>query len=273
MRTKYLVTAGVVTLGLAVALTASAALTSVLSPSSVGNYNQLTAVGSATRYQNVDEAVCNGTTDYNHTSTVGNRDSYGISLASVPDGALITQIEIVPCASRNTGGGGSATLSVGYRFNDVDTTAGNYALPTGTTPVDRATTSVATALTKTSTSTLEIGAQYSAGTRGIRVSRMVARLTYTTLPAAPTNLTATSLTIGTTTQVTLNWTDNSSDETGFKVERSIGTSTFIQIGTTGTNTTTYIDSPVSVGTLYNYRVRAYNTAGDSAYSSTTSITP
>ncbi len=274
MRTKYLVTAGVVTLGLAVALTASAALTTVLLPSGAGNYNEFTPIGSATRYQNVDEAVCNGTTDYNRSTTVGQRDSYAVSLAGVPDGAVITQIEIIPCASRNSGVGGSSTLGVGYRFGGVDTTAGSYVLPAGTIPAALATTTVGTSLTKVSTSTLEIGATYSSGTRGVRVSRMAARLTYATAPVAPSNLTASSSTIGTTTLVSLTWVDNSSDELGFKVERSIGTSTlYTQIGTTGTNTTTYVDSPVIIGTLYNYRVRAYNAVGNSAYSSTTSITP
>ena len=68
-------------------------------------------------------------------------------------------------------------------------------------------------------------------------------------------------------QLTLTWTDNSTDEDGFKIERDAGpTGTFVQITTVGPNFTSYIDSGLASATTYCYRVRAYNTAGDSAYS-------
>lgn len=68
-------------------------------------------------------------------------------------------------------------------------------------------------------------------------------------------------------QLQLSWFDNSTNEDGFKIERATGTAgTFGQIGLKGANLTTYIDSNLNAGATYCYRVRAYNTGGDSPYS-------
>jgi predicted phage tail protein len=89
------------------------------------------------------------------------------------------------------------------------------------------------------------------------------------LPAAPSNLTATAG----KKSVTLNWMDNSSNETGVKIERSTDGVNFSQITTTGANVTSYKNTGLTSGTTYYYRVRATNTAGDSAYSNTASAIP
>jgi len=74
-------------------------------------------------------------------------------------------------------------------------------------------------------------------------------------------------------QINLAWSDNSSDETGFKIERSLtATSGFAQIATVGANATSYSNTGLSASTTYYYRVRAYNGAGDSAYSNPASAT-
>lgn len=86
------------------------------------------------------------------------------------------------------------------------------------------------------------------------------------VPDAPS-----SLTVGnaTTTTLDLSWTDNSDDETGFKVERSADGSTgWTQIGTNTAGDVTYTDTALTAETTYYYRVRAYNDNGDSDYTST-----
>ena len=94
--------------------------------------------------------------------------------------------------------------------------------------------------------------------------------TLDTAPAAPSGLTATAIS---TTQINLSWTDNASNETGFKIERKTGAGgTYAQIGTVGANLTTYNDTGLTDGTTYFYRVRATNAVGDSTYSSETSAT-
>lgn len=66
----------------------------------------------------------------------------------------------------------------------------------------------------------------------------------------------------------LSWRDNSSNETGFKIERktSVG-GAYSEIATVAANTTTYADTAVSVGNVYWYRVKAdHTTYGGSNYS-------
>jgi hypothetical protein len=67
-------------------------------------------------------------------------------------------------------------------------------------------------------------------------------------------------------QVRLTWTDKSTNETGFKIERKAGiTGTFVQIAVVTANVTSYTDAAVADGTAYCYRVRAYNRSGDSPF--------
>ncbi len=70
-------------------------------------------------------------------------------------------------------------------------------------------------------------------------------------------------------QLYLTWSDNSVGETGFSIERRVGTTgAFGQIATTPPGATAYTDSSVADGTTYCYRVRAFNEAGYSDYSNT-----
>lgn len=257
--------------------TVTAATSAVLLPDGDGAYSQWTPNSGSTHYTRVDETNCNGTTDYNRETTVGERDSYTVSLATVPTAATITQIEIVPCASRNTTGSGSSTLNVFYRYSGADSAdAGGYALPTGITPQQLATTTFSGLdMDKGASSTLQIGAVYSSGNRGIRLSRIATVITYTAL-TAPTSTLAHS---PTTTTMEVSWSDLSSNEDGFNVERATSTNgVYLTVATTTANTVSFSDSGLSPGQQYCYRVRAYNTGGYSAYSNsdcetTSSTTP
>lgn len=95
-------------------------------------------------------------------------------------------------------------------------------------------------------------------------SSVVSATTLGLKPASPSELTATVLSA---TSVALNWKDNSNNETGFRVERSIGNSVSYQVLTNSlsANTTTYTDNIATAGVVYNYRVVAYNGSGDSGY--------
>ena len=89
-------------------------------------------------------------------------------------------------------------------------------------------------------------------------------------PAAPSNLNASALS---SSDITLTWTDNSTNESNFKLERSASAGgTFIQIALLAANSTSYTNSGLSAGTAYFYRIRATNATGDSAYSNTASAT-
>ena len=90
-------------------------------------------------------------------------------------------------------------------------------------------------------------------------------------PATPSNLSATAVSA---TQIDLGWTDNSTDEDGFKIERCTGSgcSNFAQIAAVRTNVTSLNDTGLAGNTTYTYRVLAYNSIGNSPYSNTTTAT-
>jgi hypothetical protein len=97
-----------------------------------------------------------------------------------------------------------------------------------------------------------------------------ASVTVTTIPNPPSNLTATAVS---KTQINLTWTDNSTNETGFKIQRSSnGGSSWTQIATVGPGITSYSDTSVRRNTTYEYRVAAYNGAGTSAWSNFATVT-
>lgn len=100
-------------------------------------------------------------------------------------------------------------------------------------------------------------------------SNVASATTNSVPPYAPSNLLATATA---PTQINLSWSDNASNETGHKVERSPNNSTWSQIALLGANVASYNDTTVSPATLYYYRVRAYGTGGDSAYTSVASAT-
>ena len=84
----------------------------------------------------------------------------------------------------------------------------------------------------------------------------------TTLPSAPANLLATAVS---SNQINLTWTDTSSNETGFQLERSTDGASFSALASTAGNTASYSDAGLAALTRYYYRVRASNAAGNSAF--------
>jgi hypothetical protein len=91
-----------------------------------------------------------------------------------------------------------------------------------------------------------------------------------TWPTSPAGLTATPVDEAT---INLSWTDRSSKETGYQVERSETSGTgFTIIATLGVNSHTYSDPDRIPGTTYYYRVRATGTGGSSEYSNEASAT-
>ena len=84
---------------------------------------------------------------------------------------------------------------------------------------------------------------------------------------APSNLNASILTGG----VHLTWTDNSSNETEFQIERKDPGGQFVKAYTVTFDLTQYHDAQVTSGMTYAYRVRAMAGAEPSGYSNEMSI--
>ncbi len=91
------------------------------------------------------------------------------------------------------------------------------------------------------------------------------------LPAAPSALTA-AQTAPQTTSVTLAWTDNANNETGYAVDRSTdGGATWVNVTSAlPADSASYVDPTVQRGITYTYRVAATNATGQ-AFSNTASI--
>ncbi len=85
--------------------------------------------------------------------------------------------------------------------------------------------------------------------------------------AAPTNLQAGSGNPGT---VNLSWTDNSDNETGFRIQRKDSTNIFIDVGTVTAGITVFTDNVPDIAT-YTYRVIAFNDTAVSNYSNEAEI--
>lgn len=96
------------------------------------------------------------------------------------------------------------------------------------------------------------------------------------LPATPTGFSATRVN---DSQVTLAWTRNATSSApydGIYVERSDNGGAFAQIASVAGTATGYSDTTTAGGGAYVYRIRAYNTSGNGAYtanSSTVYTTP
>jgi hypothetical protein len=89
-----------------------------------------------------------------------------------------------------------------------------------------------------------------------------------TAPNAPTGC---NIIQGTTpTALTISWTDNSSDEDNFVVEKSTNGGAFGTYATLGANVTSTTDT-LTVGNTYQYRVKATNAGGSSAYSTSATL--
>jgi hypothetical protein len=88
------------------------------------------------------------------------------------------------------------------------------------------------------------------------------------LPTAPTSLTATATT---KKQAVLSWSDNSTDETSFTIERKEGNVGFAPVGTAPANATSFTDDTALPFANYTYRVRAIAATAPSAYSNTATV--
>lgn len=81
-------------------------------------------------------------------------------------------------------------------------------------------------------------------------------------PAAPSSLV---LTVIDNARIDLAWTDNSSNEASFVIERSADGVNYTEIGSVAAGTTAYQSTGLSQATRYYYRVKAGNAGGYSDY--------
>lgn len=83
-------------------------------------------------------------------------------------------------------------------------------------------------------------------------------------PAAPSGLTLTAR--KSKHKVVIKWTDNSNNETGFKIYRGTSASNLSLIKTKSANIVKHVDKNLTAGTVYYYKVCAYNNDGETCTS-------
>ena len=83
------------------------------------------------------------------------------------------------------------------------------------------------------------------------------------VPAAPTNLTAAAVSH---TAVLLEWKDNSTNETSFRIEARTGANAFQEVGSVEANINYFAVEELSASTHYDFRVRARNGGANSVFS-------
>ena len=173
---------------------------------------------------------------------------------------------------------GSTTINLTWTDNSANETgfklerktgdAGTYAEITSTIAAN-ATSYSNTGLTASTTYFYRLRSYNATGNS--TYSNEISATTTTTVPAAPSGLSATA---SGSSIINLVWTDNSSNETGFKLERKTGSGgTYTEIASAiAANTTTYSNTGLTASTTYFYRIRSFNAAGNSSYSTETSAT-
>ncbi|MEQ8471368.1 MAG: carbohydrate-binding protein [Marinoscillum sp.] len=90
----------------------------------------------------------------------------------------------------------------------------------------------------------------------------------TALPDMPTQLEGTSPAYD---RIMLAWTDNSTNEAGFIIEKKINDD-FEIVSLVDSNVTSFMDAELTASTTYEYRVLAYNALGESDYTGAVSVT-
>lgn len=105
----------------------------------------------------------------------------------------------------------------------------------------------------------------------VYIDHLVIRVDNTpvTPPNDPSALSATAIEYN---QVNISWSDNSSDETGFELQRATNGGSFSTSWTFGAGVTSFSDNSVSELTTYQYRARALKGATQSGFSNIGSAT-
>ena|GEM_PF-743053 len=93
-----------------------------------------------------------------------------------------------------------------------------------------------------------------------------------TTPAiiAPSSLSAT---LRSSSSIELKWNDNSKDENGFKIERKSGADNWGEIKTVAKDSSGFLDTKLTPGVKYYYRVKAFHQSGISVYTNEANNTP
>jgi parallel beta-helix repeat protein len=245
-----------------------------------GNYTTiLTTAAGATSY--TDSGLAAGTVfSYRVRARNGDR-TWSDPSNTVTISTPVTNVITPPSAPSGLVATASSSSSISLRWTDTSSNETGFAIEQSNS--GGAFTQVATVgagLTNFTVTGLSAGTQYSYRVRSYNTvgyssySGTAAATTSsaggtTTAPASPGTLTATRG----SAKVTLAWADKSTNETGFRIDRSSDGVNFTQIVITGANVTSFVDTNVTAGVTYTYRVKAVNSIGASVWTNLASAMP
>jgi len=266
-------TAGDATVSLAWSVSSGASSYNVFRSTTAGGEGTTPYKSGATTAAFVDTAVVNGTTYYYKVAAV---NSVGSSAQSTEVSATPKAVTIPATPTGLTATAGDAQVVLSWSASTGATSYNLYRSTTaggeGTAPVVTGITSTSytnTGLTNGTTYYFKVAAVNSAGVSTLSSEVSATPKSGTTVPATPTGLTATAG----DAQVALSW-GASSGATSYNLYRSTTVggegSTPVVTGITGTS---YINTGLTNGTTYYFKVAAVNSAGVSALSSEVSATP
>jgi hypothetical protein len=224
---------------------------------SVTTFSDTKTASNTTYYYRVAAINAAGTGNYSNVAVYG-------GVPSAPTGLAATAVSGSEIDLVWTDNSSTETAFLVDRSSDGNTFSLIASLPAGSTSY------ASKGLTANTTYYYRVRAQNSFGSSA---PSNTASATTLNPPAAPSNLSAGAVS---TSQINLNWVDNSTNETGFHIERSTGGNAFALLTDVGAGVISYSDSGLLKGTKYNYRVRSFNSsvspALTSAYSNTASAT-
>ena len=201
----------------------------------------------------------------------------GISAAAVAGGTYTATIEYANVSWNNCTDNESANVALNILANGAIVGTGTLsglAQNSPWTPVTATWTASsgyagqAIQLQVVATNFLEGPVQWQVPTFAFANATLTAALPLT-VPAAPSGLAATAVS---SSQVNLSWTNNAGNQTGFQIDQATNSAFTAGLTTVsvGAGATTYSATALSASNTYYYRVRATNSAGASANSSTAS---
>jgi titin len=206
-------------------------------------------------------------------NTAGASTYSNVANARTADGTPSAVVPLPPTGLTATAGG-SAQINLAWTDAstnesgfEVERSMDNVTFTLRTTTAANVATFTDTGLNAATTYSYRVRAVNTAGAS--TYSNVANATTSAAASTAPTNLVATAIS---TSRIDLAWTDNASNEDGFRIERSLDATTFTQIATTAANVATYSDPGLTAATSYTYRVRAIFGSNNSAYSNAASAT-
>ena len=209
------------------------------------------------------------------TASATNSAYVGLAAAAATSGSLIG-VDAVKFVSPSTAPaaptalsatpGGASQINLGWSDKSADETGFKIERRVSTGPWALVATAAANAVSYADTG-LSPATTYTYQVRAVNgalESANAGPTSTTTLPAVPTAPSKLAASAVGPTQIKLTWSDNSNNETGFVIERRIGTDAWGEVTTVAAQSVSYIDSNLLPATTYSYQVRARNGASLSA---------